>query len=187
MPHRGDRRTRALRTRVLGSAQTLAASVMLALAAAPFAAPLPAQAQDRAVTFGQSLRLQGSQLEIDSESMQVDQTNGATVFTGNVRAQQGDMVITAQTLRLEYENGAQGGSTRIGRLVASGGVMMATAAEALEAREATWALTSQTLELVGDVTLTQGPNVLSGQRFVADLRAGTGRMIGRVRTVIRLD
>ena len=148
---------------------------------------LPVAAQDRAVFFGQSLRLSGSELEIVSDSLEVDQATGATVFTGNVRAEQGGLTIESQTLRLEYEAGAGEGTRRIGRLLASGGVIMATSAEALEAREAVYSLTSQTLELSGDVVLVQGPSVLAGQRFVADLRAGPGRMIGRVRTVIQLD
>jgi lipopolysaccharide export system protein LptA len=147
----------------------------------------PLAAQDRAVAFGQSLRLSGSELEIDSDSLEVDQASGATVFTGNVRAEQGGLSIETQSLRLEYEPGASAGTRRIGRLVASGGVVMATQTEAIEAREAIYSLSSQTLEMTGDVVLVQGPSVLAGQRFVADLRAGTGRMIGRVRTVIQLD
>jgi lipopolysaccharide export system protein LptA len=35
------------------------------------------------------------------------------------------------------------------------------------------------------VVLTQGPATITGDRLVADLRAGTGRIEGRVRTVFR--
>ncbi|MCB1388499.1 MAG: LptA/OstA family protein [Rhodobacteraceae bacterium] len=151
-------------------------------------AALPARAQEGVqISFGQSLRLDGSALEVTADQLNVDQATGATEFTGNVLAVQGEMRISAQSLRLEYGSGARQGTQRISRLVASGGVTMATPTEALESREAVYSLDAQTLEMTGDVMLVQGPNLLSGERFVADLRAGTGRMIGRVRTIIRME
>ncbi|GAB4269368.1 MAG: LptA/OstA family protein [Pararhodobacter sp.] len=161
-------------------------SLILTVLALVMAAPVAAQ-QDVQISFGRSLRIEGSALEITSDSLEVDQTTGASIFSGNVLAVQGEMRINAQMLRLEYEAGARADTRRIGRLLASGGVTMVTQSEAIEAREAVYSLTAQTLELTGDVVFVQGPNLLSGERFVVDLRAGTGRMIGRVRTIIRLD
>lgn len=173
-------------SKLFGAILPLVLAVGLGLSLA-VAGVSPVAAQGRAVAFGQSLRLQGSELEVVSDTLEVDQATGTTVFSGNVLVEQGEMRIEAQTLRLEYEAGATEGSRRISRLVATGGVLMATPSEAIEAREAIYSLTSQTLEMVGDVVLVQGPNTLTGQRFVADLRAGTGRVIGRVRTTIRVD
>lgn len=147
----------------------------------------PAAAQDVQISFGQSLRLDGRELEITADSLEVDQTSGASIFRGNVLAVQGELRIQAQFLRLDYQSGARAGAQRIGTLTASGGVTMVTAEEAIEAREAIYALDEQRLEMIGDVMLVQGPNTLSGERFVADLRAGSGRMIGRVRTIIRME
>ncbi|OZG69868.1 lipopolysaccharide transport periplasmic protein LptA, partial [Hahella sp. CCB-MM4] len=59
--------------------------------------------------------------------------------------------------------------------------------EALEAREAIYSLQAQSLEMTGAVMLVQGQNMLSGERFVADLRSGSGQMFGRVRTIIRME
>jgi lipopolysaccharide export system protein LptA len=125
--------------------------------------------------------------EINSDELEVDQPTGASVFRGNVRAAQGDMVLTADSLRLEYSRATEGGRTRINRLIAAGGVTLVTPAEAVEAEEATYSLTEQTLEMRGDVVFVQGPNVLSGQVFRADLARGTGAMSGGVRTIIQLD
>lgn len=147
----------------------------------------PALAQDVQIRFGQSLRLDGSALEVTADSLTVDQATGASEFSGNVLAVQGGMRISAESLRLEYERVGQSGSQRIGRVIASGGVLMATPDEAIEARGAVYSLTDQTLEMTGGVMLVQGANTLSGERFFADLRAGTGSMQGRVRTVIQLD
>lgn len=140
--------------------------------------------QDVRIRFGDSLRLDGSGLDVTADTLEVDQDSGSSVFAGNVLAVQGGMRIAAQSLRIEYEPGARAGTQRVSRLVASGGVTMVTEGEAIEAREAVYSLSAQSLEMTGDVIFVQGSNLLSGQRFVADLRSGSGRMIGRVRTII---
>jgi len=147
----------------------------------------PAVAQDVQITFGSSLRLDNSAVEVTADSLEVDQTTGASMFSGNVLAVQGGMRISAESLRLEYEPGARAGTRRIGTLTASGNVAMVTETEAIEAQRAIYSLNEQRLEMIGDVVLVQGPNLLSGERFVADLRSGSGRMIGRVRTIIQME
>ena len=160
--------------------------LILATLAVLLAGPVLAQ-QGVQISFGQSLRLDGSSLEVTADQLNVDQTSGATVFSGNVVAAQGGMRIASETLRLEYQPNSEGGSQRIERLIASGGVTMTTPEEALEGREAVYQLETQMLEMTGSVMLVQGQNMLSGERFVADLRTGNGQMIGRVRTVIRME
>jgi lipopolysaccharide export system protein LptA len=155
------------------------------LAAALTLGTAPARAQE--IRLGQSLQLSGTQLEVTADQLDVDQASGASIFSGNVLAVQGDLRLTAGSLRLEYAPGATEGSQRIDRLIAEGGVTLVTPSEAIEAREAVYALGRGTLDMTGDVLLVQGANVLSGQRFTADLNTGSGRMSGRVRTVIRLE
>ena len=146
-----------------------------------------ALAQDMQLRLGQSLNLAERQLEITSDSLEVDQSTGLSTFSGNVVASHGDMRLSAQSLRIEYSTTGEGTRQRIDRLVADGGVTMVTEAEAIEARMAVYSLSDQTLEMTGDVVLVQGVNVLAGERFFADLRAGTGRISGRVRTLIDLE
>lgn len=160
--------------------------LVLILTLTAFAA-LPSLAQDTQIRFGQSLRLQGAAIEVTSDTLTVDQTTGATEFSGNVLAVQGEMRIAAASLRLEYAPGATEGSQRISRLVASGDVTMVTPDEAIEGQTVIYSLLEQTLEVTGNVLLVQGANMLSGQQFTADLRSGAGRMSGRVRTTIRLE
>lgn len=144
-------------------------------------------AQDMQLQLGQSLNLADRQLEITSDTLEVDQATGASTFSGNVVASHGDMRLTAQSLRIEYSAGGEDARQRVEQLVADGGVTMVTDAEAVEARSAVYSLADQTLEMTGDVVLVQGVNVLAGESFFADLRAGTGRMSGRVRTLIDLE
>lgn len=161
-----------------------ALAAIVALAAVP--AARPALAQDAAIRLGASLQLSGQQLEVTADSLEVDQQSGASVFTGEVLAVQGDLRLTAGQVRIEYSQQA-GGGQRVERLIASGGVTLVTPQEALESREAIYVIPRGTLEMTGDVLFVQGQNILSGQRFTADLNAGTGQMSGRVRTVIRME
>lgn len=146
-----------------------------------------ARAQGMEIRLGDSLQLAGQQLEVTADLLEVDQESGVTVFSGNVLAVQDALRLRAGRIQLHYSTGSNGSGTRIERLEASGGVTLVTDHEAVEAQRAVYVLDSQTLEMHGEVVFVQGVNVLSGDRFFADLRAGTGRMQGRVRTVITLD
>ncbi len=171
--------------RAIAHTVAVLAAGLVALALAAW--PVPSAAQDTQIRLGQSLRLSDAPIEINADELEVDQSTGASVFRGNVRAEQGEMVLTAGSLRIEYSRAPDTGRTRIDQLHAAGGVTFVTPAEAVEAEEATYSLAEQTLEMRGDVVLVQGQNVLAGQVFRADLARGTGAMTGGVRTIIQLD
>lgn len=141
---------------------------------------LAAQAQQ--VAFGGIRADISAPVEITSDTLSVNQADGSATFSGNVVIGQGDMRLQAQNVRVEY---AQGDRTRIQKLHASGGVTLASVAEAAEAQEAVYEVTSGTIVLSGNVLLTQGANVMSGQKLTVDLSSGTGQMDGRVRTILQ--
>jgi lipopolysaccharide export system protein LptA len=138
----------------------------------------PAAAQQASVAFGGLRQDTSLPVEIAAESLSVDNTTGLATFTGNVVIAQGEMRLSAATVRVEYDTGGQS----IRRLVASGGVTLAAAGEAAEAAEAIYTIDSGLVEMSGDVLLTQGASALAGERLTIDLRAGTGQMSGGVRT-----
>jgi lipopolysaccharide export system protein LptA len=139
---------------------------------------MPATAQQAQVAFGGLRQDTSLPVEIEADSLTVNNADGSAEFTGNVLVGQGDMRLTAGRIRVEY--GADGKS--INRLIASGGVTLANAAEAAEAQEAIYTIASGEVVMTGDVLLTQGQTALSGQKLIIDLKAGTGRMEGRVQT-----
>ncbi len=65
-----------------------------------------------------------------------------------------------------------------------GGVTLTSPTEAAEGREAVYTVTSGEVVMTGDVLLTQGGSTIAGQKLIVDLDTGTGRMDGRVKTVI---
>ena len=140
--------------------------------------PLSAMAQQAQVAFGGLKQDTSLPVEIEADSLTVNNADGSAEFAGNVLVGQGDMRLTAGAIRVEY--GTDGKS--INRLIASGGVTLASGAEAAEAKEAIYTIATGEVVMTGDVLLTQGQTALSGQKLIIDLTAGTGRMEGRVQT-----
>jgi lipopolysaccharide export system protein LptA len=146
------------------------------LLAAAFAGP--ALAQEAKVDFGGLKQDTTLPVNVEADSLAVNNADGSAVFTGNVAVAQGDMKMTAAEVRVEY--GADGKG--ISKLHASGGVTLSNAAEAAEAQEALYTIDSGTVVMTGNVLLTQGGSTLSGQKLTIHLKDGTGVMEGRVST-----
>jgi lipopolysaccharide export system protein LptA len=118
-------------------------------------------------------------VEITADSLSIDQASGTAIFIGNVVFGQGDLRLNAARVQVIY-NDASGD---ISRLSASGGVTFATATEAAEALTADYNLDTGTLELAGDVLLTQGASAISSDTMRVNVSDGSAQMEGRVRTI----
>ncbi len=158
--------------------------VRLLLAAAVTFSTGAALAQGTGLSFSGLNAVRGLPVEIRADQLDVDNTTGETVLTGNAVLGQGDMRIAAPVIRIFY---APQDDNRIERLEASGGVTLVTAEEAAEAATATYEVIAGTVAMRGSVLLTQGPNVLSGDRLDVNIRTGQGRMQGNVRTIIQTN
>lgn len=141
-----------------------------------------ASAQSANIALGTAAFDRTQQVEVSADELSIDQSNGQAVFAGNVLVVQGEVRMSAARVAVEYaqDGGAPNG---ISRLQATGGVTFVTASDAVEASEATYSVANGTVQLSGDVILTQGQNAISGERLVVDLNSGQGRMEGRVRTI----
>lgn len=125
-------------------------------------------------------------VEVEADNLALDQTQGTAVFSGGVVVTQGEMKLTAPEITVRYLRNADGSlSTDIEDIAASGGVMIVTPTEAAEAQEAVYTPSANQVVMTGDVVLTQGPNTLAGQKLTVDLITGTGRVEGRVRTILQ--
>ena len=145
-------------------------------------AALPAHGQG--IAFGPFRQDPEEPVEVTSERLEVDQDSGIATFIGDVIVVQGQMRLTAPQVRVEYTPGDEGG---IDEMHATGGVTMVNGEETAEGSEAVYAVVDGTVVMTGDVIVTQGPNVIAGERLDVDLDTGTGTMEGRVRTIFRQD
>lgn len=144
--------------------------------------PAGLSAQGAQFALGGLAQARGLPIEISADQLTVDQATGASVFSGNVVVGQGDVRLAADSLRVEY---GRNDSRAINRLIGSGGVTLATADDAAEADEAIYSVADGTIQMTGNVMLTQGGNVLSGQRLNVNLNTGQGTIDGRVRTILQ--
>lgn len=159
----------------------LRTTAILAVLIGLSALPQDAEAQGATVSFG-GLKSDTSQpVEVTSDQLAVNQTDGTAVFTGNVVVVQGDLRLAAESVRVEY---ARDDKSKVERITASGGVTLVSATEAAEGEEAVYTVASGEIVMTGDVLLTQSGGTIAGQKLVVDLDTGTGRMDGRVKTVL---
>ncbi|MDO7606568.1 MAG: lipopolysaccharide transport periplasmic protein LptA [Loktanella sp.] len=122
-------------------------------------------------------------VEVSADNLSVDQDSGTAVFSGNVVIGQGDLRLSAGSVRVVYSDS----TGDIAQLLATDGVTLVTDSEAAEAATADYNLTTGILTLSGSVLLTQGASALSAEQMTIDLNSGRAQMSGRVRTVFQQD
>ena len=141
---------------------------------------LPVVAQT--VAFGGMKADTNAPVEVSADQRSVNQTTGKAEFSGNVLIGQGQMKLSADKVVVQY---VQGDTQKIDNLDATGNVTLVNGPDAAEAQQAIYEVASGNITLIGDVLLTQGQNVMSGERMVVNLSDGTAQVNGRVRSVLQ--
>ena len=119
-------------------------------------------------------------IEIAADSMAIDQEDGSALLTGNVVIGQGDLRLAAPRVNVKYSE--EGG---ISTIRATGGVIVVTPEEEVEAQTALYTLSEDSMYLSGDVLLSQGRSAVSAETMRVNLADGTALLEGRVRTVLQ--
>jgi lipopolysaccharide export system protein LptA len=136
-------------------------------------------------------------VDIEADTLEVDDKKKTAVFRGNVSATQGDVNLKSKEVYVTYtarENktasaassdtaGPQfgGGSSEITQIDAKGNVFVTTKANSgqqAQQAKSDWAIfdvRKQQVTLGGDVVLAQGENVIRGSKLVIDLTTGLSR------------
>jgi lipopolysaccharide export system protein LptA len=131
-------------------------------------------------------------IEINADSLEVQQEKQVAIFTGNVNATQGDMRLKADQLKVFYRQGGKTGEPRgqatqaagpagsIVRIEAVGRVFISSPTQTAQGDQGVYDVERNTITLASNVIITQDRNVLRGTRAVVDLATGQARMDGRV-------
>ena len=138
-------------------------------------------AQGAQVAFGNTQQDSTLPVEVTADNLDVNQSNGTAVFTGNVLIGQGQMRLSASRVLVVYKEDQSG----IQQLRATGGVTLVSGEDAAEARTADYNIDSGLIEMEGEVLLLQGVNALTGDKMFVDTRAGTARVTGQVKTILQ--
>jgi lipopolysaccharide export system protein LptA len=173
----------------------LGMAAMLALASAS-----PLRAQTLTNSFGGLSKSSNEPIDIESDLLTVHDAKKYATFSGNVKAVQGTTTLRAQELDVHYVGGSDkltgqsggtvpvasqtaapgaqgaGNSTQINKIEARGNVVITS--EDDQTTTSDWALYDVPAQLVtvgGNVVLTQGQNVLKGDRLIIDLKTGESR------------
>lgn len=126
-------------------------------------------------------------IKIDAARLEVRDKNKVATFSGSVQVVQGDTTLRCKTLAVFYDNEdagstlaaakpGPGGQNRIRRLEAKGGVEVTQKDQVAKGDTGLFDMASNTVTLSGNVIVTQGQNVLRGERLVVDLTSGVSRV-----------
>jgi lipopolysaccharide export system protein LptA len=124
-------------------------------------------------------------IEITADVLEVLQDQRIAIFTGNVDATQGDMVLSADRLRVHYGDAEDApaaapetGSIR--RIEAEGNVFLSSPRETAQGTTGVYDVASNRVTMVGAVVLTQEDNVIRGERLEVDLVSGRSQIFAAV-------
>jgi len=116
-------------------------------------------------------------IEIAADSLEVQQDDQIAVFSGNVDAQQGEMKLRADKLFVHYHEGSGNEAAQaISKIDAEGEVFFSSGSETAAGNAGTYDVDKGVIVLTGQVVLTQGENVIKGNRVVLDLKSGLSTM-----------
>jgi lipopolysaccharide export system protein LptA len=102
-------------------------------------------------------------LRITSQQLEADNKNQVIIFTGNIIARQGDMVIHADVARVYYEKGEEGNEVR--EIVATGNVKIHQGDQVATAQRAQFLNREQKIILTGQPRVWQGKDMVSGEKI----------------------
>jgi lipopolysaccharide export system protein LptA len=157
----------------------------LLLAAASFAAAQNTGVPNALQGFSQN---KDQPVHIEAATLEVRDKDKRATFSGNVIVKQGDTTLRSKTLDVFYDQddaakggmkAAQpgpGGKQSIRRLEAKGGVTVTQKEQTATGQTGIFDMKSNTITMTGGVVISQGKNVLKGDRLIVDVATGHAKM-----------
>ena len=158
----------------------------------------PKAAAAPAVNKGPPNALQGfsqnrdQPVHIEAATLEVRDKDKVATFSGDVKVQQGDTGLRCKSLVVFYEqdnkdgapaantmpaaDAGPGGQQRIKRLEAKGGVIVTQKEQTATGELGIFDMATNTVTLSGNVIMTQGKNILRGDKLIVDLTSGVSKV-----------
>jgi lipopolysaccharide export system protein LptA len=158
----------------------------------------PAGAQDFGGAFGGFNSGSDKPIQIEADRLEVHDAEKLAIYSGHVRVLQGDTLLEAPELRIFYKDAVPSSDSgqpaaaagpvagaQVTRLEAGPGVTVRSGDQVATADRAVFEMDKDLVTMTGNVLLTQGQNVVRGERLVVNLTTKEGRVEGgRVQTLI---
>jgi len=156
--------------------RALAGAALLALAST--FGPSTLQAQSMSEKLAGLTTKSDQPIDIEADKLEVLDSEKRAIFSGNVMAKQGGMTLRTRELSVNYtgKQGLSGSNANITRIKATGKVLITT--DNNQTATSDWAdfqVVEQVMTIGGNVVLSQGENVIKGDRLVIDLKTGRSR------------
>lgn len=156
------------------------------LFAALVSAPVFAQGPGNSLAAGYAANAD-KPINIEADSLEVNDQQKTATFIGNVTASQGDFTLKAKQIEVSYVSkggndavaaapAGPGGDSQITEINAKGKVLVTT--QDKQTATSDWArfdVPGQLVTIGGNVVLSQGLNTIRGDRLVIDLKTGLSR------------
>ena len=130
-------------------------------------------------------------VKIEAATLEVRDKQKQATFSGAVKVSQGDTTMRCNSLVVFYEQGGgddntgstmkqanpgPGGQQKIKKLEARGSVMVTQKDQTVTGELGLFDMATNTVTVSGGVVMTQGQNVLRGDRLMVDLGTGVSRV-----------
>jgi lipopolysaccharide export system protein LptA len=122
-------------------------------------------------------------IHITAATLEVRDKDRKATFRGAVQVIQGDTTLKCKMLDVYYEQGVGGGAQaeqgaqqQVRRLEAKGDVHVTQKDQTATGDSGIFDIRANTVTLIGNVVVTQGGNVVRGERLVVDLTTGVSRV-----------
>jgi lipopolysaccharide export system protein LptA len=148
-----------------------------------------AQAQTFSDAFAGFGSNDGEPIEIEASELRVEDGNSTATFVGDVVVVQGETSLKTQRLKVFYAgSGADASSEavqqKISRLEAAGGVYIASKDQTAKGDAASFDMNREVMVMTGqEVVLSQGPNVVVGNKLTVNLKTGQANLTAGQGTV----
>ena len=144
------------------------------------------------ISMGQSVTKPGTGFKFDnslpltitSNQLNVEQNVGKATFIGDVVAKQGNLILSAEELVVEYEVKNKRMTSVMKRLIANINVTLISEEQSAEAKKMVYDMKAEKIIMTGNVLVAEGASVSSGDKLTINLISGSRKMEGNVRTVI---
>src|SRR3954464_3797518 len=186
----------ALRTKSIASACAAAFVLSMVIGAETAAQSAMSGVPNAMQGFSQN---RDQPIKIEAASLEMRDKKKEATFSGNVKVVQGDTTMTSKTLVVFYDSAGTGapapatntkaakapmqaaapgpgGSSSIKRLEARGSVVVTQKDQVVTGETAVFDTKTNLITMLGGIVLTQGKNVLRGDRLMVDITTGVSKV-----------